>query len=104
MWLFTLTFIGLIYNLHGPNVCQFSCNDGGCMYTDKGGVNKGCDCIISQGIQTGKECESYVDACKKKSPCLNNGTCISSLGFFYCDCPDHYYGQKCNLNSNREYV
>lgn len=104
MWLFTFTFIGFIYNLYGVNVCQSSCNDGGFLYTEKGGVNKVCDCSISDGHQIGNECESYVDACKNISPCLNNGTCVSALGYWYCDCPDHYTGQNCNIYHNGEYA
>lgn len=103
MLIFTFTFIGLIYYLHGTNMCQSSCNDGGCVYTDKYGVNRGCDCTISKDFQTGNQCESYVDACEKISPCKNNGTCVTSMGYWYCDCPNNYYGINCNYY-NSAYV
>lgn len=104
MWLFTFIFIGLIYYLYGSNICQSSCNDGGCAYTDKTGVYRGCDCSISKERQTGNECESYVNACGKNSPCENNGKCVTSMGDWYCDCPNNYFGVQCKYYHNSEYV
>jgi len=103
MWLFTLVFFNLIYYLYGTNMCQSSCNDGGCAYTNKAGVYKGCDCGISNEHQTGNECESYVNACTK-DPVCDNGMCVTLMGNWYCDCPNNYYGVKCTHYDNSEYV
>jgi len=80
--------------LHSTNVCRNTCNDGGCEYTDKKDNSKKCDCQISKGLRTGDECEVYVDACENNNfpPCQNNGKCVSSLGYAYCDCPIGYNG------------
>lgn len=105
MWFFTFTFISLIYYLYGTNMGQSSCNDGGVAYTDRTGNYKGCDCRISKGLQTGTECESYVNACTANvQVCENNGNCVTSMGDWYCDCQNNYYGVRCKYKNTSEYV
>lgn len=101
MWLFTFTSISFVYILHGINVCRNECNDGGCAYKDKQGVFKGCDCRVSSGSQTGDTCESFANACEtyNEPPCQNNGKCVPSNDFLYCDCPAGYFGSQCEYKS-----
>ena len=39
-----------------------------------------------------------IDPCRE-NPCLNGGTCISLKPSFRCECPDHYYGSKCESST-----
>lgn len=73
-----------------------TCNDGGCSYAAAAnGSAVRCDCNrVSAGLRVGADCGSYADACSDNTfrPCLNGGTCVSALGFAYCDCPAGYGG------------
>lgn len=98
--LMAIFICGLAGYSRGAYVCENTCNDGGCEYAkDGGGAPKECYCPIPEGWRTGKNCESYGDACAVKTvqaaPCKNDGKCVSALGFPYCDCPARYYGTKC---------
>ena len=42
----------------------------------------------------GQTCDEYIDNCAS-SPCMNNGTCVDTLGNYTCQCVPGYTGQRC---------
>ena len=53
----------------------------------------------------GQLCEEQVDGCQS-SPCVNNGTCISSTltsSSYTCACPLGYTGQHCSQRNHSSY-
>ncbi|VVC36587.1 PKD/REJ-like domain,EGF-like domain [Cinara cedri] len=87
------------------HVCQTTCNDGGCEFTERGNVSKGCFCPISDSSRALKICESYRDACTNEivryPPCKNDGKCVTALGFPYCDCPINDSEIQCDGFDNK---
>ncbi|XP_050530398.1 uncharacterized protein LOC126899479 isoform X2 [Daktulosphaira vitifoliae] len=81
--------------------CGSDCNDAGCNNWGKSGKNLGCDCnALTKGRFSGRECESYLNACDKdRGKCQNGSNCTSIMGRLSCDCLDGYYGDFCE-NSN----
>ena len=82
-----------------PNPCL---NGGSCQNTEQSneGVGKGFQgffCLCRTGYQ-GELCQTAIDPCRE-NPCLNGGTCISLKPSFRCECPDHYYGSKCEAST-----
>ena len=78
-----------------PNPCL---NGGSCQNTEQsnkgnGKLFQGFFCLCRTGYQ-GDLCQMAIDPCRE-NPCLNGGTCISLKPSFRCECPDHYYGSKC---------
>ncbi|CAF0782126.1 unnamed protein product [Brachionus calyciflorus] len=57
------------------------------------------ECLCQPGI-TGKNCEVLINVCQS-NPCLNLGTCISSINFYTCLCMPTHYGQNCEIPVDR---
>ena len=82
-----------------PNPCL---NGGSCQNTERSNKRsdqdaKGFFCLCRSGYQ-GEFCQMAIDPCRE-NPCLNGGTCISLKPSFRCECPDHYYGSKCEAST-----
>ncbi|XP_054289195.1 neural-cadherin-like [Macrosteles quadrilineatus] len=97
---------GLEAHCHSRNVCvdvkcpdTYLCRDTWNDYV--------CECGEGKTVSLdGRICED-IDECLG-SPCLNGGVCVnqdtgtrSSLGY-RCDCPDGFWGQKCELLQERQ--
>lgn len=54
-----------------------------------------CDCA-GTGYE-GEFCEILINFCDP-NPCLNNSVCHSNVDSFYCDCPDHFSGETCEVD------
>lgn len=55
-----------------------------------------CECFYGF---TGINCEINIDDCGT-NPCLNDGTCLDSLGGFKCACKSGYAGKDCSVDTN----
>ena len=36
-----------------------------------------------------------MNLCQIEQPCQNNATCIDQPGFYICNCPSNYFGDRC---------
>lgn len=72
-----------------------TCHDGGCNYLDETDTET-CACEFSKRVMKGKFCGIYEDMCLR-SPCANGGKCKSGIGHYVCECPDGFYGIRCEI-------
>jgi len=56
-------------------------------------------CVCSAGF-TGFSCEADINECLT-NPCLNNATCVNTLGSYWCSCATGFTGYSCQLDVNR---
>ncbi|CAB0010496.1 unnamed protein product [Nesidiocoris tenuis] len=76
---------------------ECSCGYGGlCINSDENGepVEPHCDsCKNVSGRFYESDCQTIVNHCKP-NPC-KRGNCVPTFGSYFCNCPPHYAGQKC---------
>lgn len=72
-----------------------TCHDGGCNYLDDSGVET-CVCAFSKNVMKGDFCGIYEDMCQR-NPCVNGGKCESGIGHYVCECPNGFYGVRCEI-------
>ena len=41
------------------------------------------------------DCGTDIDECSTQRPCLNGGTCVNTIGSFYCRCTEEWTGPTC---------
>ncbi|KAE9537343.1 hypothetical protein AGLY_006366, partial [Aphis glycines] len=86
-------------NLHfcePDNTGLNKCHDGGCNNNNVYDQENICLCSFSQNIMNGKYCGIYEDKCTI-NPCVNNGKCISGIGYYVCECTNEFYGVNCEI-------
>ena len=44
---------------------------------------------------SGRDCNSDMDECALKAPCLNNATCTNTPGSYKCECLAGFAGKNC---------
>ncbi|KAG8199879.1 hypothetical protein JTE90_015870 [Oedothorax gibbosus] len=78
------------------NICEENCKNGVCVSF---GTSFKCDCF--PGF-SGSFCETNIDDCHNY--CFNHGTCVDGIGNATCECPKKFYGRRCELAINSEYL
>ncbi|XP_064792399.1 protein eyes shut homolog [Oncorhynchus masou masou] len=80
---------------YGGNACLIypdSCMNGAtCITTSQPTAPPQYRCICRP------HCETEINQCFS-NPCLHNGTCLDSVGFYKCRCPPGFLGQKCEVD------
>ncbi|CAF0850468.1 unnamed protein product [Adineta steineri] len=97
---FTGTFCDTPTN--GTNICtrnpSVCVNGGTCRVNSSLAQGFSCACMPTT---TGLYCEQPLDLCSiYPTPCLNNGTCISSLSGYMCLCSVGFTGTNCSMTTN----
>ena len=82
------------------NTCQ-SADDFGAVCVDAAPGEQatagGYSCRCSEGFTDVMGVCTAMDACTGLKPCENDGECVNILGDYYCNCPNGYGGENCEV-------